>query len=77
MADQDSTDNLCLKVHSGVSQSQSQWSCQLAHLSDQKSYYMGQKKGTGMETFAQCLNCQEDKTIVMCPLVQGLFSPRG
>lgn len=47
MADQDSTDNLCLKVHSGVSQSQSQWSRQLAHLSDQKSYYVGQQKGTG------------------------------
>lgn len=31
-------------IHSGVSQGQLQWSCQLVHLSDQKSYQIGKER---------------------------------
>lgn len=64
MADWDRTNN-----HSGVSQGQLQWSCQLVHLSDQKSYQIGKERELAGElgTFSQCLNYQDDKITAICP----------
>ena len=56
-------------IHSGVSQGQSQWSCQLVQLSDQKSYRIGKERELAGElgTFSQCLNQQDDKIAAICP----------